>query len=149
MTLVDRMEYADMRSAIENIMGTNSTEGDEMLLEEYNICEFYQFRPKYQPPTSSVVCGNTSSTPTREVFLEDWLSSYNITDINENVNRTRKKRQVEPGISTEQYKSGVTLTYTCGVARQFQNSTDLYDKRYVVRYLDEKFLSNRTTMRGM
>ena len=51
MTLVDRMEYADMRSAIGDIMGTNSTEGDEMLLEEYNKCEFHQFRPKYQPPT--------------------------------------------------------------------------------------------------
>ena len=139
MTLVDRMEYADMRSAIGDIMGTNSTEGDETLLEEYNKCEFYQFLPNYQPPTSSVVCGNISSKPTREVFLEDWLSSYNITDINENVNRPRKKRQVDPGISTEQYKSGVTLTYTCGVARQFQNSTNLYDERYVVKYLDEKF----------
>ena len=138
MTLVDRMEYADMRSAIEDIMGTNSTEGDEILLEEYNKCEFYQLRPKYQPPTSSVVCGNISSTPTREVFLEDWLASYNITDINKNLNRTRKKRQVDPGISTEQYRSGVTLTYTCGVARQFQNSTDLYDERYVVKYLNER-----------
>ena len=139
MTLVDRMEYADMRSAIGDIMGTNSTEGDETLLEEYNKCEFYQFLPNYQPPTSSVVCGNISSTPTMEVFLEDWLTLYNITDINENMNRARKKRQVDPGISTEQYKSGVTLAYTCGVARQFQNSTNLYDERYVVKYLDEKF----------
>ena len=40
MTLVDRMEYADMRSAIADIMGTNSTEGDEILLDEYNKCEF-------------------------------------------------------------------------------------------------------------
>ena len=52
------------------------------------------------------------------------------------------KRQVDPGISTEQYRSGVTLTYTCGVARRFQNSTDLYDERYVVKYLNEKFLLN-------
>ena len=51
MTLVDRMEYADMRSAIADIMGTNSTEGDEILLDEYNKCEFHQFRPKYQSPT--------------------------------------------------------------------------------------------------
>ena len=141
MTLVDRMEYADMRSAIADIMGTNSTEGDEILLDEYNKCEFYQFRPKYHLHLS-VVCGNISSTPTREMFLEDWLSSYNVTDINENVNKTRMKRQVDPGISTEQYRSGVTLTYTCGVARRFQNSTDLYDERYVVKYLNEKFLLN-------
>ena len=92
---------------------------------------FINFDPNINDLHLSVVCGNISSTPTREMFLEDWLSSYNIIDINENVNRTRKKRQVDPGISTEQYKSGVTLTYTCGVARRFQNSTDLYDERYV------------------
>ena len=96
---------------------------------------FINFDPITNHLHLSVVCGNISSTPTREVFLEDWLSSYNITDINENVNKTRKKRQVDPGISTEQYRSGVTLTYTCGVARRFQNSTDLYDERYVVKYL--------------
>ena len=98
---------------------------------------FINFDPNINHLHLSVVCGNISSTPTREMFLEDWLSSYNVTDINENVNKTRMKRQVDPGISTEQYRSGVTLTYTCGVARRFQNSTDLYDERYVVKYLNE------------
>ena len=99
---------------------------------------FTNFDPNINHLHLSVVCGNISSTPTTEIFLEDWLSSYNITDINENVNRTRKKRQVDPGISTEQYRSGVTLTYTCGVARQFQNSTDLYDERYVCSQIFER-----------
>ena len=96
---------------------------------------FSNFDPNINHLHLSVVCGSISSTPTREMFLEEWLSSYNVTDINENVNKTRMKRQVDPGISTEQYRSGVTLTYTCGVARRFQNSTDLYDERYVVKYL--------------
>ena len=103
---------------------------------------FINFDPNINHLHLSVVCGNISSISTREMFLEDWLSSYNVTDINENVNKTRMKRQVDPGISTEQYRSGVTLTYTCGVARRFQNSTDLYDERYVVKYLNEKFLLN-------
>ena len=33
------MEYKDMRSAIEEIMERDSTEGDQSLLEDFNECK--------------------------------------------------------------------------------------------------------------
>ena len=33
------MEYKDMRSAIEEIMESDSTEGDQSLLEDFNECK--------------------------------------------------------------------------------------------------------------
>ena len=99
----------------------------------------------------SVICGNQSGTEMTEVFLEDWLILNNSTSTERSrVQGKRVKRQARGStmlkrqasgstmlkrqasgstILTEKYESGVRLTYSCGVARQFSNFTGLYDER--------------------
>ena len=79
----------------------------------------------------SVVCGNLTDSPTREVSLEDWLNSNNGTGAEGNQGK-RKKRQTGSTMITEEYRAGFRLTYTCGIARQFKNSTELYNERWRV-----------------
>ena len=117
-----------MRAAFEDIMGSNSTEGDQILLEEFSNCKSDGNSHKLNHPIS-VICGNLSTTPTKEVFLEDWLILNNSTST-ERTGRIRKKRQVGGStMITEEYRHGAILTYTCGIGRQFKNSTGLYDER--------------------
>ena len=78
-----------------------------------------------------VVCGNLTDSPTREVSLEDWLRSNNGTGAEGNQGK-RKKRQTGSTMITEEYRAGFRLTYTCGIARQFKNSTELYNERWRV-----------------
>ena len=65
-----------------------------------------------------------------EVFLEDWLVLNNGTSTERSSQGKRKKRQATSStILMEEHRHGARLTYTCGVARQFKNSTGLYDER--------------------
>ena len=127
---VYRMDHNDMRAAIEDIMGSNSTEGDQILLEEFSNCKSDGNSHKLNHPIT-VICGNLSTMPTKEVFLEDWLILNNSTST-ERTGKRRKKRQVEAGSTmiAEEYRHGTILTYTCGIARQFKNSTGLYNERW-------------------
>ena len=127
-----RMEHKDMTAAIEDIMESNSTEGDQVLLEQFSNCKFFKPHITWKlNSVKSVVCGNLTDSPTREVSLEDWLRSNNGTGAEGNQGK-RKKRQTGSTMITEEYRAGFRLTYTCGIARQFKNSTELYNERWRV-----------------
>ena len=42
MIFLRRMEHKDMTAAIEDIMESNSTEGDQVLLEQFSNCKSFQ-----------------------------------------------------------------------------------------------------------
>ena len=79
----------------------------------------------------SVICENQSGTQMTEVFLEEWLILNNSTSTERSRPQGKRVKRQARGSTmlTEEYESGVRLTYSCGVARQFSNFTGLYDER--------------------